>query len=114
MGSTPRSGRGAHPRGRFARKSLRHLLVLRYGIFSSTCISQYGIFPLWIAFTYAAMRQWLALSADVRRRLDAKLATFAQTGRGDVKCLKGRDGMRLRAGDWRVIFYVEDNSIIVV
>ncbi|MET0631552.1 MAG: type II toxin-antitoxin system RelE/ParE family toxin [Xanthobacteraceae bacterium] len=67
-----------------------------------------------IVFTAAATRQWLSLSADVRRRLDAKLRAFADTGQGDVKRLKGRAGARLRVGDWRIIFYVERNTMIVV
>jgi mRNA interferase RelE/StbE len=66
-----------------------------------------------IAFTAAATRQWLNLSADVRRRLDAKLTAFEQTGRGDVKRLKGRAGARLRVGDWRIVFYVEGDIVIV-
>jgi mRNA interferase RelE/StbE len=71
------------------------------------------ITPVQIAFTAAATRQWLNLSADVRRRLDARLTAFARTGQGDVKRLKGRAGARLRVGDWRVVFYVEGDSIIV-
>jgi mRNA interferase RelE/StbE len=39
---------------------------------------------------------------------------FAISGKGDVKRLKGRHGSRLRVGDWRVIFYEENGSIIVV
>jgi mRNA interferase RelE/StbE len=66
-----------------------------------------------IAFTAAATRQWLNLSADVRRRLDAKLTAFVQTGQGDVKRLKGRVGARLRVGDWRIVFYVEGDTVIV-
>jgi mRNA interferase RelE/StbE len=66
-----------------------------------------------IAFTTAATRQWLGLSADIRRRLDAKLTVFAKTGRGDVKRLKGQAGARLRVGDWRIIFYVESETIVV-
>lgn len=66
-----------------------------------------------IAYTSAATRQWLGLSADVRRRIEAKLTVFAETGHGDVKRLKGRGGARLRVGDWRVIFYVEGDTIIV-
>jgi mRNA interferase RelE/StbE len=66
-----------------------------------------------VAFTAAATRQWLNLSADVRRRLDAKLTAFAQTGQGDVKRLKGRAGARLRVGDWRIVFYVEGDTVIV-
>ena len=30
-----------------------------------------------------------------------------------VKRLKGREGMRLRVGDWRVIFYEDHGTIIV-
>jgi mRNA interferase RelE/StbE len=67
-----------------------------------------------IVFTAAATRQWLDLSDDVRRRLDAKLTSFAQTGQGDVKRLKGRAGSRLRVGDWRIIFYTEGNVLVVV
>lgn len=67
-----------------------------------------------IAFTASATRQWLRLSADVRQRLDAKLITFAKTGKGDVKFLKGREGARLRIGDWRIIFRKEGLTIIVV
>ena len=67
-----------------------------------------------VVFTAAATRQWLDLSADVRRRLDAKLLSFARTGQGDIKRLKGRAGSRLRVGDWRIIFYIEGNVIVVV
>jgi mRNA interferase RelE/StbE len=73
-----------------------------------------NILPVKIDFTAAATRQWLNLSADVRRRLDAKLSVYAQTGQGDVKRLSGRAGARLRVGDWRIIFYVEDDTIMVV
>jgi mRNA interferase RelE/StbE len=66
-----------------------------------------------ITFTAAATRQWLKLSSDVRARLDAKLTTFARSGKGDVKRLKGRDGARLRVGDWRIVFYLAGNTIVV-
>lgn len=66
-----------------------------------------------IAFTTSATRQWLKLSSDVRSRLDAKLSEFARFGKGDVKRLKGREGARLRVGDWRVIFYLDGNTIVV-
>ncbi len=66
-----------------------------------------------ISFTASATRQWIKLSPDVRKRLDAKLMEFASTGLGDVKRLKGRAGARLRIGDWRVIFYEEGQAIVV-
>jgi len=66
-----------------------------------------------IAFTATSARQWAKLSPDVRRRIDRRLTEFATTGHGDVKRLKGREGSQLRVGDWRVIFY-EDQATIVV
>jgi mRNA interferase RelE/StbE len=72
----------------------------------------YGMKP--VVFTPASTRQWAKLSSDVRRRIDGRLMEFAETGHGDVKRLKGRDGARLHVGDWRVIFYEDQDSIIVV
>jgi len=42
-----------------------------------------------VAFTPAASRQWLKLSADIRKRIDGKLTIYATNGSGDVKRLKG-------------------------
>lgn len=67
-----------------------------------------------ISFTPAATRQWLKLSTDIRKRIDAKLAVYAAEGSGDVKRLKGRAGCRLRIGDWRVIFIEEKTTMIIV
>jgi mRNA interferase RelE/StbE len=67
-----------------------------------------------IVFTPASTRQWVKLAGDVRRRIDRRLTEFAASGKGDVKRLKGREDLRLRIGDWRVIFYEERGSIIVV
>jgi len=50
---------------------------------------------------------------STRAQIDLRLQAFAETGSGDVKPLKGVPGMRLRAGDWRVVFTVKDNTIIV-
>ena len=64
-------------------------------------------------FTSAAVRQWRKLTAVTRAQIDRKLAAFAETGVGDVKALKGVAGMRLRAGDWRVLFTIKGNTITV-
>ena len=66
-----------------------------------------------IAFTSAATRQWLGLSIDVRRRIDAMLAVFAETRHCGVKRLKRRAGARLRVGDWRVLFEVAGPTVII-
>jgi len=66
-----------------------------------------------IAYTGAAARQRAKLDAKIRARIDAKLESYATLGKGDVKRLAGRDGTRLRVGDWRVIFYEEEGTIVV-
>jgi mRNA interferase RelE/StbE len=64
-----------------------------------------------IAFTSAAARQWRKLTDATRAQIEAKLTTFAETGIGDVKALKGAAGMRLRTGDWRVVFTMQGDVI---
>ena len=67
-----------------------------------------------VSFTPAATRQWLKLSPDIRKRIDAKLTVYATNGSGDVRRLRGAPGCRLRIGDWRVIFMELPRSITVV
>jgi mRNA interferase RelE/StbE len=67
-----------------------------------------------IVFTPASTRQWVKLAADVRRRIDRRLTELATSGMGDVKRLRSRAGSRLRIGDWRVIFYEENGTIVIV
>jgi mRNA interferase RelE/StbE len=66
-----------------------------------------------IAFTSAAARQWRKLTVATRAQVDLKLTAFAETGVGDVRALKGVAGMRLRVGDWRVLFTVKANTITI-
>jgi mRNA interferase RelE/StbE len=66
-----------------------------------------------IEFTSAAVRQWRKLTATTRTQIDLKLKAFAETGFGDVKALKGAPGMRLRSGDWRVLFTIKGNTITI-
>lgn len=66
-----------------------------------------------IEFTSAAVRQWRKLAASTRAQIDLKLKAFAETGVGDVKALKGVSGMRLRSGDWRVLFTISGNTITI-
>jgi mRNA interferase RelE/StbE len=66
-----------------------------------------------IEFTSAAVRQWRKLTAATRAQIDLKLKAFAETGVGDVKALKGVNGMRLRSGDWRVLFTIKGNTVTI-
>jgi mRNA interferase RelE/StbE len=67
-----------------------------------------------LLYAPTATRQLLKLSPQVRERIGKKLNVFAATGQGDVKKLKGQAGARLRVGDWRVIYYEEAGTIVVV
>jgi mRNA interferase RelE/StbE len=66
-----------------------------------------------IEFTSAAVRQWRKLTPATRAQIDVKLRAFVETGIGDVKALKGAAGMRLRSGDWRVLFTVKANTVTI-
>jgi len=65
--------------------------------------------------TYAAEAdKFLAKqSPEVAVRIEAKIEQYALTGTGDVKALKGSPTLRLRAGDYRVIF-TEDVIVLDV
>jgi len=66
-----------------------------------------------IAYTTLATRQLRALPAAVRERLINKLHRYAEAGAGDVKALVGQSGVRLRVGDYRVIFVETPDAISV-
>ena len=66
-----------------------------------------------IKFTSAAVRQWRKLTPSTRAQIELKLKAFAETGVGDVKALKGVSGLRLRSGDWRVLFTINANTVTI-
>lgn len=66
-----------------------------------------------IVFTAAATKALAELSRDVQGRIFGKLERYAATGAGKTKALVGQEGVRLRIGDYRVIF-VETATAIEV
>ena len=66
-----------------------------------------------VLYTVAARRNLRALPPEVRRQIEAKLERFAATGAGDVRKLQGEEGVRLRSGDYRVIFVETEDAIEV-
>jgi mRNA interferase RelE/StbE len=66
-----------------------------------------------IAFTSAAIRQWRKMPLTHTRVDRTQLTAFAETGAGDVKALKGAAGMRLRVGNWRVLFTINADTITI-
>lgn len=63
----------------------------------------------------AARGELRALPRDVQRRVDAAISKLADEPRGPgaIK-LAGREGYRIRAGDYRVLFTIDDAARLVL
>lgn len=66
-----------------------------------------------VTFTTAATKALRKMSKKDAAALVGKLTVFASTGAGDVKKLVGQPFYRLRHGDWRAIFQIEDDVLVV-
>ena len=68
-----------------------------------------------IAYTKAAVRTLQKIPATTAARIRKKIYEYAadpSSQANNVKTLQGRDGVRLRVGDWRVI--MEDGIVLEV
>lgn len=61
-----------------------------------------------------AIRQFSRMDRQAAQRLRDGLLKYEADATGDVKRLRGRDGYRLRVGDYRAIFDIIDNEIVVL
>jgi mRNA interferase RelE/StbE len=66
-----------------------------------------------VNFTNAATKALRKMPKKDVAALVAKLNAFAATGTGDVKKLVGEPYYRLRHGDWRAIFEIEGDILVV-
>lgn len=65
-------------------------------------------------FSDEALVQLRALPREQRRRIGQRLDALQQDLRGDVKKLAGQAGRyRLRVGDYRILFALEKDLILV-
>lgn len=55
-----------------------------------------------------------ALPRDVRTDIEAALADYAVSGRGDIKPLSARGGFRMRVGRYRVVFDEDKTTILPI
>ncbi len=63
----------------------------------------------------AAVRALRKLDPQVRRRVHGAIALLAQDPRPPgARALQGRPGLRVRVGDYRIIYTVEDDVLVVV
>jgi mRNA interferase RelE/StbE len=63
----------------------------------------------------AAVRALRKLDPQVRHRILGAIALLAQDPRPPgARALQGRSGLRVRVGDYRIIYTVEDDVLLVV
>jgi mRNA interferase RelE/StbE len=63
----------------------------------------------------AAVRALRKLDPPIRRRVQGAIALLAQDPRPPAaRALKGRPGLRVRVGDYRVIYTIHDEVLLVV
>ncbi len=67
-----------------------------------------------IIFTCYSAKDFDKLPIETRLGIDQALSRYIVDGFGDVKKLSGRDGYRLRIGDYRVIFRIEEKEIVIL
>jgi mRNA interferase RelE/StbE len=69
-----------------------------------------------VELTPAARRDLKSLSKDVLKRVDAKILSLAKNPRPHgVKVLHGHVGfLRIRVGDYRIVYCVEDDRLVVL
>ncbi len=70
-----------------------------------------------VDYTKQAMRDLRRMPRNESQRVMDKIDQYAEdpaAQANNVKALRGRDGYRLRVGDWRVIFADSDDTVIVL
>lgn len=70
-----------------------------------------------VSYTKAAIRALRRMPAKTTTLIRTKIEAYAQDSSAqanNVKSLKGREGIRLRVGDWRVIMDDQGNVLAVL
>ena len=70
-----------------------------------------------ISYTKAAIKALRRMPANTAKLIRTKIEAYAQdpgTQANNVQPLKGREGIRLRVGDWRVIMDDQGNVLAVL
>jgi mRNA interferase RelE/StbE len=69
-----------------------------------------------IEFSSLAAREFRKLTPDIQRRLDPAIQALAQNPRPPgCKKLSGEDSVwRIRVGNYRVVYYIQDKQLLVL
>ena len=70
-----------------------------------------------ISFTKSADRTLRTLPREMARRLRERLGQIAENPcaqHSNVTKLRNRPGYRLRVGDWRVIYEIENEELVIL
>ncbi|RDE09459.1 type II toxin-antitoxin system RelE family toxin [Pelagibacterium lacus] len=68
-----------------------------------------------ITYTRDALRSLRRMPVNTSRRIRDKIEAYArdpESQANNIRALRGRDAIRLRVGDWRVI--MEDGAVLAV
>ena len=67
-----------------------------------------------VQFNPKAIKDFKKLSPDIQKRVSSKITTMQDDLQGDIKKLTNFEPeYRLRVGDYRVLFEIEDNNLII-
>ena len=67
-----------------------------------------------ISYTRQGLKALRRIAADMAQRIIAKIEQYAEepeSQANNVEALKGREGFRLRVGDWRII--MNDDGVVL-
>lgn len=70
-----------------------------------------------VSYKKKAIRTLARMPARMRARFEMAFAALAQDPAAsglDVKRLQGRDGYRLRIGDWRALYELDEGHLVIL
>jgi mRNA interferase RelE/StbE len=68
-----------------------------------------------IEFRPAALRELRQIDGSVQPRIHGAIALLAKDPRAPAsRPLRGREGLRLRVGDYRIIYTIDDGVLLIV
>jgi mRNA interferase RelE/StbE len=73
--------------------------------------------PYQIRYTKDALKALRKMTRNLAILVEGKIAQLADGGKalaGNIKKLQGRDGYRLRVGDYRVIYTIDNGALVII